>query len=298
MFPSNATVAINPLQWFATADGWLDRSQGPDLPDLLKTIKESGFDAVHTLVPDGSTAAEYGQVIRESGLSLVPGTKAFTLPEDGVPLETTLDIYRKTAEQYSELGLQYLFIQNGMRKDALRVARAAAGVDFDQARLDRVVEIVTAIGSVVTEAGVLPILHPHVGTWIESGHEIRHVLDNVAPHLLGFGPDTGHLFWAGVDPAEISHEYSNRVFGIHVKDARRDVAERGKANGSTYQETVMDGLWVEPGRGDIDFDAVWDALPPGYSGCLVIEVDRGDIEPPLESVRACAAWAKAEATPA
>jgi inosose dehydratase len=279
MSPRGATFALNPLQWFATEDGWLDRTQGPDLPDLLRIIKENGFDAIHTLVPEGSSAREYGDLVQDAGLSLVPGTKAFNLAENGMPEADMLEIYRKTAEQYAELGLRYLFIQNGMRKDAPRVIKPSIGADFDQARLDAVVDLVTKIGSVTSQSGVLPLL-----------------LDNISPDLLGFGPDTGHILWgAGVDPADLCAEYSDRVFGVHVKDCRRSVAEAATAAGSTYQEAVMNGVWVEPGRGDLDFDRLWAALPEDYSGCLVVEVDRGDIQPPLESVRACAAWAKAQA---
>ena len=37
---SNAKFAINPLQWLATADGWLDFTAAPPLPQLLAEIRE------------------------------------------------------------------------------------------------------------------------------------------------------------------------------------------------------------------------------------------------------------------
>ncbi|MEV4018691.1 hypothetical protein AB0J35_50180 [Nonomuraea angiospora] len=50
-----------------------------------------------------------------------------------------------------------------------------------------------------------------------SSHwETRAVLDAIAPELLSFGPDTGHLHWAGADPAELITRYRDRVGAAHL----------------------------------------------------------------------------------
>jgi len=58
-----------------------------------------------------------------------------------------------------------------------------------------------------------------------------------------------------------------------------------------YRETVKAGLWVEPGRGDLDFDAILAPLG-GRDMWAIIEVDRPDLETPLASAQACADWAR------
>lgn len=291
MFPTRATVAVNPLQWFATDDGWLDWGQAPPWPELMAEVKRAGFDAVHTRVPPDMPARQYGQVIRDAGLQPAPGTTMFDLPGDGVPLEQTLGAFRRTASGYAELGLRHIFILANVVPGRPRVRRPAQGTDASQERLDAVVDLLTRVGQVGRDEGVLPILHPHVGTWVETADETRYVLDHVDASLLGFGPDVGHLSWADADPSELAAAYRDRVHGAHLKDFHTAVIAESKAAGRTYQQTVAAGLWTEPGRGDFDYDRFWDALGPDFAGTLVVEVDRGALQPPFESARASAEWA-------
>jgi inosose dehydratase len=83
------------------------------------------------------------------------------------------------------------------------------------------------------------------------------------------------------------------VRALHVKDARTSVARayRDRA-GAGYRDVVKAGLWVEPGRGELDLRAALAALPADFSGWAVIEVDRPDLPTPEASVRACADWTR------
>ena len=42
------------------------------------------------------------------------------------------------------------------------------------------------------------------------------------PDVIGVGPDTGHLRWAGIDPAPFIRRYADRMGGIHIKDCFPD----------------------------------------------------------------------------
>lgn len=290
MIPPQALVALNPLQWFATADGWLDWSLAPAWPELMRQVKESGFDAVHTRIPEGLSARQYGAIIHDAGLQPAPGTLAFTLPEDGMPLAGNLEAFRDASRGYAEIGLSHIFVIPEVNPRSPRVERPAQGMRADQSRLERIVEHLTEVSRVVTAEGVKPILHPHVGTWVETAEETRFILDRIDPSLMGFGPDVGHLSWAGADAVELISAYADRVHGVHVKDFRRPVLEESLAANRTYRETVGAGLWIEPGRGDFDYDRLWAALGDHFDGTIVVEVDKGDIQPPLESAKVCAGW--------
>ncbi|TAM68322.1 MAG: xylose isomerase [Microbacteriaceae bacterium] len=290
MIPRDATVAFNPLQWFATSDGWLDWQLAPPWAELMAEVKRAGFDFVHTRIPEGFAALEYGAIIRDAGLEPAPGTLGFGLPEEGHTVERTLESVRSTARGYSSLGFAHVFVLAEMNPAAPRVARPAVGAEADDARLERIVELLAQIGEAATAEGVLPILHPHVGTWIETAEETRYVLDRVDPSLLGFGPDVGHLSWAGANPSELVTAYSDRVYGVHIKDLRRSVRDDSLARRRTYTETVGAGLWTEPGRGDFDYDELWGALGSDFGGTIVVEVDKGDLQPAFASARASAGW--------
>lgn len=288
--PPTATVAINPLQYFATPDGFLDWGLAPPWAELMADLKRAGFDAVHTRFPGDVSPRDYGRIIRDAGLTPAPGTIQFGIPEDGSSIEGTEEHFRRNAAGFAELGLDHIFILADVLPDAPRVITPAVGAQADDARLDSVVETLTAACSAAVAEGVLPILHPHVGTWVETAAETRYVMDRIDASILGFGPDVGHLSWAGEDPIPLIEEYRDRLRGLHIKDFHQSVIDESKAAGRTYQQTAVAGIWTEPGRGDFNFDRLWEAVGPDFAGTMVVEVDRGTIEPPFESVRACAEW--------
>src|SRR4029453_18751111 len=113
--------------------------------------------------------------------------------------------------------------------------------------------------------GLRPLHHSHVGGVFETEQEIRRLLDELGPNVIGFGPDTGHLRWAGIDPAPFIARYADRLGGIHIKDCFPDHLDVD--HGLSYREvTATKRLWAEPGLGVVDFDAVLAAIPAEYDG--------------------------------
>ena len=157
------------------------------------------------------------------------------------------------------------------------------------------IERIAAVAEAITAEGVTPCFHPHVGSWIETEHEIRAMLDSVDASVLSFGPDTGHLFWAGMNPAAVIADYAHRVRAVHLKDVHRQAAVRAREQGDDYSgSTVTQHVWTEPGRGDVDFGAVFAALPPSYDGWFVVEVDVPDLPTKEESTAESARWILAQ----
>jgi inosose dehydratase len=281
--------ALNPIQWFATEDGWLDPTKGPTPRDLLKEIARSGFHAVHAQVPAGWTTEDYQNALKDAGLQPAPGYLSMALPEHGVDIATTLETARTSATQQAQLGLTDMFISTRMTKDAPRVKRPGVGAEFDEARFVMIFDLVERASAILKEEGVKAALHPHIGTWIESEAETRRLLDNISSDQLGFGPDTGHLSWAGADIIGLMSDYRDRTRVVHVKDCRLSVRDAAKAAGKSYQETVVSGLWAEPGTGELDLEGMLAALGPDFDGWLIAEVDFPTL-PPFECAQASAEW--------
>jgi inosose dehydratase len=287
--------ALFGIQWYATPDGWLDRTQGPALVDALGQCRDLGFRGFRIEVPPEYTVAQYAQLLTDHDLSPAPGYLPVQLDDDGCSSNEMIERARRTAAVHAEIGLTGMFIGCGMSKAAVRVAQhPARGYAFDQSRLDNVVQSLTDVADAMCAEGVKPGLHPHVGTWIETEHETRYALDNIDAGLLAFGPDTGHLAWAGVDPARIMNDYRDRIGHVHIKDISASVADKSSAEGLNYSQTVLAGIWMEPGLGDIDLDAVLDVLGPSFDGWLVAEVDRPNLPTAEESIAACARWFQGE----
>jgi len=288
--PGNDRIALNPIQWIATHDGWLDPALSPPPERLLGLVKEAGFNTIMAEVPAGWSVRQYQDALDGHGLGLAPGY--FASRSDGLDgmQDEVVRAGAAVARQHAELGLHDVGLALAMNKDAPRVIRPARGTDSDEARLGALVALIKRIGEAMRAEGVRPALHPHVGTWVETERECRAVLDAVEPDSLGFLPDTGHLAWAGADVVKLITDYAGRLAFVHVKDCRLTVAGQGRALGWTYQQTVTAGLWAEPGRGELPLTAILDALPDGFGGALVVEVDRPDIGGPAESARASASW--------
>ncbi len=112
---------------------------------------------------------------------------------------------------------------------------------------------------------------------METEAEVRAVLDGVGPELLAFGPDTGHMSWAGMDVAAMMADYSDRIVGVHIKDTFAAGIARAKAEDLSYHDATLPGrLWAEPGTGQVDLSAKCIAdpgIPKNFGGDYMIEVD-------------------------
>jgi len=291
-------IALNPIQWLASDDGWLDPSKRPESERLLTMIRDAGFSGVMAEVPPGWSAQQYLDTTGRLGLGLAPGY--FVCRSDGQDgaRDEVIAAASAAARQQAELGQRDLGVGFAMGKNAVRVQRPAQGCHADDERLAAVQSLVAEVSEAMLAEGVRPALHPHVGTWVETEDEGRHLLDALAPDQLGFLPDTGHLAWAGADVGGLMADYADRVPFVHVKDCRLTVAARGREAGWTYQQTVLAGLWAEPGRGELPLLDILGALGADYGGWLIVEVDRPDIADPYESAKASASWMRSHATAA
>lgn len=284
-------IAINPLQWIATDDGWIDPALAPSLDDQLRFISEAGIRAVHSAVPAGMTSLDYAACLKDHGLTAAPGYIAVLLSDDPAQKIMVEERIRNISREHAELDVPTVFLAMGMDKEAARVRRPGVGYGFDADRLNRARDLLASAAETVRSFGITPALHPHVGTWVETDQETRFVLDSVDSGVLAFGPDMGHLAWAGADPAQLIRDYADRVAGVHVKDYQQAVLDQAKAEEWDYRRTVRAGIWAEPGQGSNNLDGVLAALPANYDGWLVMEVDRGAQATPEDSVRLCAEWA-------
>ena len=127
---------------------------------------------------------------------------------------------------------------------------------------------------VMDEAGLRTVFHHHIGTWVETPYETRKLLDRIDPAILGLCFDTGHWAFAGGDPVQGIHEFSDRIWHVHFKDHEPEIARQSREQGWDGPTSVGHGVFCELGRGDVDFPGVVNALQDiGYKGWIVVEQD-------------------------
>lgn len=119
--------------------------------------------------------------------------------------------------------------------------------------------------------GVTAVLHPHVGTMVETGDDVRRVLDG---SRIGLCLDTGHLLIGGTDPAALARQAPERIAHTHLKDVDLGLARQVQDGRRTYTEAVGLGMYRPLGEGDVDLDGVLSHLDAhGYDGWHVLEQD-------------------------
>lgn len=229
--------------------------------------------------------------MRSLGLSATElGAPGF-LPEDSGGLRRTLaDHDLRLVGAFVPLVLH----DRGKREAALSQARSAAGMLDDHGatrfvtaavqdehwspprRLDDdgmtiLAEGLALVDAICADHGLLQVLHPHVGTLIETRRDIESAL---AHSDVAWCLDTGHLSIGGLDPVEFARDHGHRVGHVHLKDVRGPLASALSAGRLSLLEAVQAGLFSPLGAGDVDVVGTIEALEAhGYDGWYILEQD-------------------------
>ncbi|WP_427885529.1 sugar phosphate isomerase/epimerase family protein [Kribbella sp. GL6] len=278
---TNFRVGLNPLPWVLTPAGF-DLSI-PVLKQAFSEIATTPFRGIHADPPAGLDVSGYRALLTPHGLTPAPGYFSVDVNAGDVT-----EAAKRHAAFQAELGNTEVFLATGLTAE--RIAHPAIG--YGDPDLPKVIDHVGAAAEAITAEGVTPTLHPHVGSPIETEPEIRAVLDAVPSSILAFGPDTGHLAWAGITPATLMTQYADRIAAVHLKDVHLDQARAAKDADANYFEATVTNhtVWTEPGRGDVDLLAAIATLPETFTGWLIVEVDVPEAETNLSSTQLSAQW--------
>lgn len=127
------------------------------------------------------------------------------------------------------------------------------------------------LAAAAAEQGVLAVLHPHVGTMVQTRSDVERVLGGAQVELC---LDTGHLVIGGTDPLQLAREVPGRIAHAHLKDVDAGLAARVRAGELTYTEAVRQGMYTPLGGGNVDITGIVTALRGnGFDGWFVIEQD-------------------------
>ena len=278
-------IAANPIPYWSKAG-----KTRAVFDEAFRDFQEIGFTAVKADVPEGMTPADYAAWI--AGYGLAPSLSLFNSAfDETVDMAAEVERAKAFAETQVALGLDRTMISS-MSLPA-RMAEPAVGAGFDAGRLALAIDNCGTVCRVLRAEGLRPLHHSHVGGVFETADEIARLLDDLGPDVIGFGPDTGHLTFAGADPAGFIRRYADRLGGIHIKDCFADLLTPESRAGMSYPEvTATKRLWAEPGLGVVDFAAVLAAIPDDYDGDFMIEVDEPSVASRRESHRMSFAWAQ------
>jgi inosose dehydratase len=279
-----AKIAGAPISWgVCEVPGW-GYQLGPDR--VLAEMRQVGLTATE-LGPDGFLPAQpdaMTQVLDHHGLRAVGGFTPLLLH---VAAHDPMPEVGRLLQGYDATGAEVL---------VLSAVTGASGYDSRPVldddswmvlltNLDRLAELAAS-------RGVRAVLHPHVGTMIETGEEVQQVLDG---SWISLCLDTGHLLIGGTDPTELARQAPERIAHVHFKDVDARLARRVQDGRLTYTQGVREGMYRPLGSGDVDVPAIVSSLRArGYSGWYVLEQDTILTEEPHGEGPVADVWTSAE----
>jgi inosose dehydratase len=144
----------------------------------------------------------------------------------------------------------------------------------------------TDLADRLARSGIRLAYHHHMGTVVENEAEIDRLIGATGDGV-GLVLDTGHLAFAGADPAAVAYRHGGRITHVHCKDVRGDVLAWVQAADVSFLDAVVAGVFTVPGDGSIDFTTMLEALAAAeYRGWLVVEAEQDPAKaPPLAYAR-------------
>jgi inosose dehydratase len=282
--PAEAKIAGAPISWgVCEVPGW-GYQLGPD--QVLAEMREVGLTATE-FGPDGFLPTQpdaMTRVLDHHGLQAIGGFTPLLLH---VAAQDPVPEVERLLRGYDASGAEVL---------VLSAVTGAEGydsrpvLDDDEwmvllSNLDRLAELAAS-------HRVRAVLHPHVGTMIETGEEVQQVLDG---SWISLCLDTGHLLIGGTEPAELARQAPERIAHIHFKDVDARLARRVQDGRLTYTQGVREGMYRPLGSGDVDVPAIVGSLRArGYDGWYVLEQDTILTEEPRGEGPVADVWASAE----
>ena len=287
-------LATGPVSWGVD---FADTPTNPPWQQVIDEIAASGLPAME-LGPVGYLPEEPGVVSRllsERHL-LSAGSFIFDDFHDPAARDRLLAIAERVSRLIAASGGTILSLID--KPDATRVAtagRPGAAPRLDDAGWAAMIDQFNALAQVARGHGVHPVVHPHVGGYVEFEDEVARLVDDTDLDLC---LDTGHLAYARMDPAVMIERYAGRLGHVHFKDIRSDVLARVDSEHLTFWEAIEEGIFCPIGDGLVDIGAVLDVLDKiGYDGFATIEQDRvpGSGTPLDDVVKSVAVIEKARA---
>jgi sugar phosphate isomerase/epimerase len=241
------------------------------LTEAIESIASIGYGAVELMADlhhanpatfTGEQRAATKQQLAACGLA-VSNVNAFThfcdgdtyhptwIEDDPALIEKRIRHAIGAIEIAAEFGARTVSLQPGGPMIGTSLTRETASKRF-AAGLNRVLPV-------AREKNVILAIEPEPGLFIQTAQEFIEFRDahfKTEP-LIQMNCDIGHLFCVGDDPAQVIRDHAQHVAHVHLEDIGKN---------RVHQH-------LTPGKGVIDFEAVFEALDSiQYPGRVTVEL--------------------------
>lgn len=136
-----------------------------------------------------------------------------------------------------------------------------------------IIPIATAYGEIARrtlELGILPCLHPQVGSLVDSPKSLERFLESSDPAAMKLCVDIAFLAIAEIPMSRFIKEHKKRIGSVHLRDIKPSSSKRKRGDAASKFQTV------ELGKGTLKLEEFVDALlGVEFSGWATVEFEKG-----------------------
>jgi len=230
-----------------------------DVRGTIKKVAEIGYKEVEVYDLYGMTAKEFGQILKDNGL---------TAPSGHYMTKHIKGDWQKSIADAKELGMKYMV-------NAILDPPERQSLD-DYKRL---AELFTKAAEQTQKAGIQYCYHNHNYEFrkFDGTMPYDYLVKTLDPKLVKYEMDCFWVVHAGQDPVAYMNKYPGRFPLLHIKDMKDNPP-------FTQEKDDKPGMFAEVGHGTINWKRIFTAAPKGGMKHYYVEQDWCEI-PPLESVR-------------
>ena len=181
---------------------------------------------------------------------------AGTLYDDLISTESFTRIVRKTHEICSVLSTVPIAAPSGTQKqsppyyvviDAVKPERekhprAVKAPKLSSELWQQMVSHIKKIAKISYDGyGVRSVIHHHAGGYIDYMDEIDLILSDISDDYVGLCFDTGHAYYAGIDPVQGIRRYGSRIEYVHLKMSTNQFMMLSLMKTLAFMKPVLNG---------------------------------------------------------
>ncbi len=272
-------LANAPCSWGVD---YADDINNPNWKDVFREIAESGYHYCE-IGPYGFLPQELSNTrdyLNELNLKVVGGFIFDHLSQSGEHSRIKSKVISTCAFLNKFNAKVFVIIDHISEKRMQTSGNRELSEELSNDQYKMMVDFIGEISKIAKEEyNLIPVLHPHAGTYIEYDHEIERLINDVNNDYLSLCLDTAHLTYSGMNPCETILKYSQFVKHMHLKDINSKILKNVYDNNLDFDTAVSKNVFAPIGSGMIDFRKIYDSLQKiNYQGFATIEQD---IDPTL-----------------
>lgn len=277
--PEKVNLGITPTGWSNSDDQSIDLVPPIPYQQILSEMALSGFKGSQ-MSPKFPKYPEEKKVLkRELKLRKLKISEPWvgTQFTDGKEKETIEDFKNQVAFMKDMGGTSIVAAELGGAVHLQNVDPLTNRPKFTDKQWQDLTAGLNKLGELAKKEGMQLSYHPHIGTGVENLADIDRLMANTNPETVKLLLDTGHLYYAGVDPLEVTKKYANRIKHVHLKNIRQSVLEQSKQEHLSFLNSIRAGVFTVPGdeNGAINFKPILKELgKANYEGWLMVEAEQ------------------------